>query len=126
MKKILITTTISLTLCGFGKIYAQTKAPLEKVDRIKKVNITGNDIQETVNANGGTVAIIGNNCEITVKGSAEKLTVSGNENKIYIDKLNHLELVGSDNIINYKTTDNKTKKPITAITGSDNSIKKIH
>lgn len=123
MKKCLVACVLAFTLFSYGNLCAQTKIS-RATAKENNLNITGNDIEQTVTANGGNVTLVGNDCVITIKGSATRLTISGNENKVYVDNVNHIDLVGSDNVVNFKTSDNKNKKPITAVTGNDNVVKR--
>jgi hypothetical protein len=83
----------------------------------KDVTVTKNDEKATIDCNGGTVSVRGDDNILTIKGECNKVAVSGDDNVISATTIKDLDVSGSDNTI---TVDTVSK---ISASGDDNTIK---
>lgn len=114
---------------GTGTVFSQSRKTesikgVEKSDNDKKIEVEGIGHKLNYTLNNGIVEVEGGDNTITIKGSTKKISISGTGNKVYIDKVDNIEMEGGNNTIFYKTSGTKSGKPNASLTGVGNKVVK--
>ncbi|SHL91411.1 DUF3060 domain-containing protein [Chryseobacterium contaminans] len=119
---------IAILLLGTGTAFSQTRKTesIKGVEQSNGKTIQVDGVGHTLNytLNGGNVEVAGGDNTVTVKGSAKKVSVSGTGNKIYIDKVDNVDIEGGSNTVYYRSSGTKSGKPNASLTGVGNKVVK--
>ncbi|MFC7347008.1 DUF3060 domain-containing protein [Chryseobacterium zhengzhouense] len=129
MKNIKTAGILVILFLGTGTAFSQSRKTesikgVEKSDNDKKIEVEGIGHKLNYTLNNGVVEVEGGDNTVTIKGSAKKISISGTGNKVYIDKVDNIEMEGGNNTIFYKTSGTKSGKPNASLTGVGNKVAK--
>ena len=86
------------------------------------IHIEGMGNRKTYEMSGGTLHIEGANNEVKIKGFVSKVIIEGAGNVVYVDKVNHVSIMGAGVKVYYKKTDNKNGRPSSKIEGVSSAV----
>jgi len=90
-------------------------------DQAAKEEVIASDQKQTYQGEGRHFEITGNNDELTISGECSKVEVLGHDNKISLDAVGVIQLVGHDNLITYRRGLNGGKPKIETL-GENNKV----
>ena len=109
----LVLTAVASALIFFGQIAF--------ADPAAKVEIAGSDQKLNYQGNGKHFEIAGNNDEITITGECADIQVLGHDNKITLEAVGSIQLVGQNNLVTYRRGLTGPKPSIQAM-GENNKV----
>lgn len=84
-----------------------------------------NSQEDTIHVDNQDIVLTSKNSTLYFVGNMNKITIKGNMNDIYIDGVNEIEIVGNNNFIEWKSSDNANGKPIVKDKGGYNNVGKF-